>query len=124
MECSPGGEPGNYIMFARATSGDKPNNNKFSACSKASMATVMEAKARHTLGCFIGAPRSSSQLHLFRLLFNPTIDIVFLLLYQRSEFISRSFVPELINCILCIFKRHEYYHTVISCIIFPQIFWE
>ena len=41
-------------MFARATSGDKPNNNKFSACSKASMATVMEAKARHTSGCFIG----------------------------------------------------------------------
>ena len=53
-ECSPGGEEGNYIMFARATSGDKPNNNKFSTCSKMSMALVMEAKARHTGGCFIG----------------------------------------------------------------------
>ena len=41
-------------MFARATSGDKPNNNKFSECSQASMALVMEAKARHTAGCFIG----------------------------------------------------------------------
>ena len=53
-ECSPGGESGNYIMFARATSGDKPNNNKFSECSQVSMALVMEAKARHTAGCFIG----------------------------------------------------------------------
>ena len=53
-ECSPGGERGNYIMFARATSGDKPNNNKFSLCSQVSMALVMEAKARHTAGCFIG----------------------------------------------------------------------
>ena len=54
MDCSPGGENGNYIMFARATSGDKPNNNKFSGCSKDSMALVMEAKARHSGGCFIG----------------------------------------------------------------------
>ena len=53
-KCSPGGELGNYIMFARATSGDKPNNNKFSECSQASMALVMEAKARHAAGCFIG----------------------------------------------------------------------
>lgn len=26
--CTPGGDDGNYIMFARATSGDKKNNNK------------------------------------------------------------------------------------------------
>ena len=53
-DCSPGGDLGNYIMFARATSGDKPNNNKFSTCSKSSMATVMDAKARSMNGCFIG----------------------------------------------------------------------
>lgn len=27
--CTPGGDDGNYIMFARATSGDKKNNNKW-----------------------------------------------------------------------------------------------
>ncbi|VVC97713.1 unnamed protein product, partial [Leptidea sinapis] len=31
--CTPFGEDGNYIMFARATSGDRKNNNKFSPCS-------------------------------------------------------------------------------------------
>ena len=43
-------------MFARATSGDKPNNNKFSVCSRESMDTVMRAKARHQAGCFIPMP--------------------------------------------------------------------
>jgi disintegrin and metalloproteinase domain-containing protein 10 len=52
-DCAPGGEPGNYIMFARATSGDKPNNNKFSQCSKDSMSMVIAAKARSSAGCFI-----------------------------------------------------------------------
>lgn len=51
--CSPGGEDGNFIMFARATSGDKPNNNRFSDCSVESMASVMEVKARSNDGCFI-----------------------------------------------------------------------
>jgi disintegrin and metalloproteinase domain-containing protein 10 len=51
--CSPGGEYGNFIMFARATSGDKPNNNRFSHCSVESMSRVMEVKARSSDGCFI-----------------------------------------------------------------------
>ncbi|RWS16819.1 hypothetical protein B4U79_10850 [Dinothrombium tinctorium] len=38
--CTPGGENGNYIMFARATSGDKGNNNKFSPCSLKSINAV------------------------------------------------------------------------------------
>ena len=59
--CSPGGDKGNYIMFARATSGDKPNNNKFSHCSQQSMARVMEVKARHKDGCFIGKWRNVTQ---------------------------------------------------------------
>ena len=57
-ECSPGGDKGNYIMFARATSGDKPNNNKFSECSLRSMSQVMEEKARSKDGCFIGKERN------------------------------------------------------------------
>jgi len=52
-ECSPGGTNGNYIMYARATSGDRPNNNKFSVCSKQAMAQVMAVKARGDHGCFI-----------------------------------------------------------------------
>ena len=52
-ECSPGGTDGNYIMYARATSGDRPNNNKFSKCSTQSMAQVISAKAQGEHGCFI-----------------------------------------------------------------------
>jgi disintegrin and metalloproteinase domain-containing protein 10 len=41
-------------MFARATSGDKKNNNKFSPCSLKSINGVLSAKARNELGCFTG----------------------------------------------------------------------
>ncbi|KAL5283829.1 hypothetical protein ACFFRR_006237 [Megaselia abdita] len=51
-QCTPGGEDGNYIMFARATSGDKRNNNKFSPCSLKSIEPVLNAKARSPKGCF------------------------------------------------------------------------
>lgn len=51
--CVPGGEDGNYIMFARATSGDKKNNRAFSPCSLKSVREVLTAKARGTVvGCF------------------------------------------------------------------------
>jgi len=52
--CVPGGEDGNYIMFARATSGDKSNNRKFSPCSLKSVKEVLNVKARGPKGCFIG----------------------------------------------------------------------
>ncbi|XP_063218110.1 disintegrin and metalloproteinase domain-containing protein 10 [Bacillus rossius redtenbacheri] len=51
-QCTPGGEDGNFIMFARATSGDKKNNNKFSQCSLNSINPVLNVKARSTKGCF------------------------------------------------------------------------
>ena len=50
--CTPGGENGNYIMYARATSGDKKNNNKFSPCSLKSVNAVLNTKARSLKGCF------------------------------------------------------------------------
>ncbi|KAJ6222620.1 hypothetical protein RDWZM_001165 [Blomia tropicalis] len=50
--CTPGGENGNYIMFARATSGDKRNNNKFSPCSLRSINAVLNTKAKSLKGCF------------------------------------------------------------------------
>ncbi|XP_053204825.1 disintegrin and metalloproteinase domain-containing protein 10-like [Panonychus citri] len=50
--CAPGGEDGNYIMFARATSGDKRNNNHFSLCSLKSINAVLNTKARSSKGCF------------------------------------------------------------------------
>lgn len=53
-QCTPGGEDGNFIMFARATSGDKRNNNKFSPCSLKSIEPVLNAKARSSKGCFTG----------------------------------------------------------------------
>ncbi|KAI4900184.1 hypothetical protein NFI96_002659 [Prochilodus magdalenae] len=50
-ECTPGEskaqdkkERGNYIMYARATSGDKFNNNKFSICSIRNISQVLEKK--------------------------------------------------------------------------------
>ena len=52
--CVPGGEGGNYIMFARATSGDKSNNRKFSPCSLKSIKPVLLSKAIGPKGCFQG----------------------------------------------------------------------
>ncbi|XP_043266716.1 disintegrin and metalloproteinase domain-containing protein 10-like isoform X2 [Venturia canescens] len=51
-QCTPGGENGNFIMFARATSGDKRNNNRFSPCSLNSINPVLNTKARSPKGCF------------------------------------------------------------------------
>lgn len=57
-ECTPGEsksqdkkERGNYIMYARATSGDKLNNNKFSVCSIKNISQVLEKKRG---SCFVG----------------------------------------------------------------------
>ncbi|XP_017780952.1 PREDICTED: disintegrin and metalloproteinase domain-containing protein 10-like [Nicrophorus vespilloides] len=50
--CTPGGDDGNFIMFARATSGDKRNNNQFSPCSLKSINPVLNFKARSVKGCF------------------------------------------------------------------------
>uniref|UniRef100_A0A7N6AV78 Disintegrin and metalloproteinase domain-containing protein 10 n=1 Tax=Anabas testudineus TaxID=64144 RepID=A0A7N6AV78_ANATE len=57
IECTPGEskeqqkkEQGNYIMYARATSGDKFNNNKFSICSIRNISAVL-AKKRDE--CFV-----------------------------------------------------------------------
>ncbi|KAJ8670500.1 hypothetical protein QAD02_001759 [Eretmocerus hayati] len=51
-QCTPGGEDGNFIMFARATSGDKRNNNRFSPCSLNAINPVLNTKARSSKGCF------------------------------------------------------------------------
>ncbi|XP_059386030.1 disintegrin and metalloproteinase domain-containing protein 10 isoform X1 [Carassius carassius] len=56
-DCTPGEsktqdqkEKGNYIMYARATSGDKFNNNKFSICSIRNISQVLEKKR---FQCFV-----------------------------------------------------------------------
>lgn len=58
IECTPGEsrlqeqkERGNYIMYARATSGDKSNNNKFSICSIRNISAVLKRKKDD---CFVG----------------------------------------------------------------------
>ncbi|XP_056267898.1 disintegrin and metalloproteinase domain-containing protein 10 [Pseudoliparis swirei] len=57
IECTPGEsklqgkkEQGNYIMYARATSGDKLNNNKFSVCSVRNISAVLTKKRND---CFV-----------------------------------------------------------------------
>lgn len=40
-QCQPGLPNGNFIMFSSATSGDKPNNAKFSPCSVANISNVL-----------------------------------------------------------------------------------
>lgn len=42
QECRPGGLNGNFIMFASATSGDRPNNSKFSSCSIRNISNVLD----------------------------------------------------------------------------------
>ncbi|KAG0424686.1 hypothetical protein HPB47_028095 [Ixodes persulcatus] len=39
--CAPGGDAGNYIMFPSATSGTKPNNHLFSACSRNNISAIL-----------------------------------------------------------------------------------
>ncbi|XP_057687379.1 disintegrin and metalloproteinase domain-containing protein 10 [Corythoichthys intestinalis] len=57
IKCTPGEssiqaekELGNYIMYARATSGDKLNNNKFSSCSIDSISAILTIKKDR---CFV-----------------------------------------------------------------------
>ncbi|KAI6170491.1 hypothetical protein M3Y97_01145500 [Aphelenchoides bicaudatus] len=40
-ECQPGLPDGNFIMFSSATSGDKPNNARFSSCSISNISNVL-----------------------------------------------------------------------------------
>lgn len=42
-DCRPGGQQGNFIMFASATSGDRPNNSRFSSCSIGNISQVLDA---------------------------------------------------------------------------------
>lgn len=52
--CAPGGTEGNYIMFAQATTGTKPNNVKFSTCSISQMAPMVASRGRDSSdGCFV-----------------------------------------------------------------------
>ena len=43
MDCRPGGTQGNFIMYSSATSGERPNNNKFSPCSVRNISSVLAA---------------------------------------------------------------------------------
>jgi hypothetical protein len=55
QECRPGGSSGNFIMFASATSGDRPNNSKFSSCSIGNISNVLDAiEDNKKRNCFSG----------------------------------------------------------------------
>lgn len=54
-QSNPNNPHGNYIMFASATSGDKPNNHNFSICSSGNMTLVLDAVLKEQNGkdnCF------------------------------------------------------------------------
>ena len=53
-QCAPGGDVGNFIMFASAAQGNFPNNNKFSACSRDYIAKVLETLGGIRSDCFKG----------------------------------------------------------------------
>ncbi|XP_060552175.1 disintegrin and metalloproteinase domain-containing protein 10-like [Ruditapes philippinarum] len=53
QECTPGETAGNYIMYARATSGKQENNFKLSKCSVEQIYPVLDVKASGTDGCFV-----------------------------------------------------------------------
>lgn len=42
-DCRPGSTQGNFIMYSSATSGERPNNNKFSPCSVRNISSVLQA---------------------------------------------------------------------------------
>lgn len=52
-ECAPGDPDGNYIMFDKATSGMKANNDRFSKCSKDSIKQNVDLKRGKNADCFI-----------------------------------------------------------------------
>ncbi|KAL9988652.1 hypothetical protein ACROYT_G003122 [Oculina patagonica] len=54
-QCSPGGAEGNYIMSDKATSGIKPNNDRFSICSKDSIKKNINRHRSKDNACFIRA---------------------------------------------------------------------
>ncbi|GIX85469.1 disintegrin and metalloproteinase domain-containing protein 10, partial [Caerostris extrusa] len=64
LHCTPG-DHGKYIMFARATSGDKKNNNKFSPCSlRSGINAVLNTKARSVKGCFTEKVVNNTEAYL------------------------------------------------------------
>lgn len=65
-ECRPGGLHGNYIMFASATSGDRPNNSKFSKCSIGNISNVLDAiEDNKKRNCFTGKEATYFNVLLF-----------------------------------------------------------
>eukprot|EP00118_Oscarella_pearsei_P025240 m.307810 g.307810 ORF g.307810 m.307810 type:complete len:726 (+) comp42855_c0_seq1:27-2204(+) len=51
--CVPGDSGGgNFIMYSRATTGQDPNNNRFSPCSRQSMLEVIAVRGQGEEGCF------------------------------------------------------------------------
>ncbi|XP_072020382.1 LOW QUALITY PROTEIN: disintegrin and metalloproteinase domain-containing protein 10-like [Amphiura filiformis] len=60
-ECAPDGSYGNYIMFPKATDGDKPFNTQFSPCSTSYMAPVIAAKGPMCFQFYTG-PYCGNQL--------------------------------------------------------------
>lgn len=53
-QCTPGGTPGNFIMFSRATNGQATNNKRFSTCSLGlinSFLSFLVSSSRNCLKC-------------------------------------------------------------------------
>ncbi|XP_071788946.1 disintegrin and metalloproteinase domain-containing protein 10-like isoform X2 [Asterias amurensis] len=49
QSCSPSGSQGNYIMYSQATDGNRPNNDRFSSCSRSQIAAMITSKGHQCL---------------------------------------------------------------------------
>lgn len=53
-QCAPGGSAGNFIMYARATTGLLQNNNRFSSCSLTLINSFLKFLIASSRNCLLG----------------------------------------------------------------------
>lgn len=83
-ECRPGGLHGNYIMFASATSGDRPNNSKFSSCSIANISQVLDAMSiSKKRNCFKGRYLSIERRRIFVIIRKNSLSNAYITSFDR-----------------------------------------
>ena len=98
-------------MFARATSGDKRNNNKFSPCSLRSINAVLNTKAKSLKGCFQGEYRSESIFLFFSLCsqVNFFLFLVFLFVIQFEKTREKKLKKLLTKLVyVCCYHKKRY----------------
>ena len=94
-------------MYARATSGDKPNNSKFSSCSKRAMALVMASKAINEDGCFTGDAMHTNTIQYNTIQYNT-------ILYNTIQYNAMQYNTIQLYCTPIQYNTMQY-NTIIQC---------